>query len=266
MMPIELATTPYFCGVRDTRYFEWAETIPGPTTERFGEMAKKYEMVFLLPMYEKVSMPGVRFNSVVVLGPDGKIIEGVMPDGSRVKRYAKVHIPAVVLPNGQHIDERFYFDGGPGFPVFHTPKAKIAAYICYDRHFPEGFRSYALQEVDIVFNPACAPRLAPPKPGLETSETIYTCELQTLAMQHIVWICNTNRVGVEEVQGVKLHFYGKSAIINPTGAVVQQALSETTEIITETIDLAISDRMRDFWSFYRYRRPELYGLLTKPMR
>jgi beta-ureidopropionase len=263
MMPTELATIPYCCGIRDVKYFDWAEPIPGPTTELFAEKAKKYEMVFLLPIYEKAKVEGVRYNSVVVLGPDGKIIEGVLPDGSRVHRYAKMHIPSVVMPNGQHIDERFYFDGGPGFPIFHTPKGKIAVYICYDRHFPEGWIAFALQGAEVIFNPACAMLLTPERGA--ASEAMYTSELQTMAMQNIVWICATNRVGVEEVGGGKLYFYGKSAIYHPTGAIAAQASSKEADVINQVIDLEETARMRGFWSFYRYRRPELYGLVTKSM-
>lgn len=263
MMPTELATTPYCCGVQDVRYFDWAEPIPGPTTELFAEKAKKYEMVFILPMYEKAKVEGVRYNSTVVLGPDGKIIEGIMPDGSRVNRFAKVHIPRLVLPTGQQIDERFYYDGGPGFPIFHTPKGKIGIYTCYDRHFPEGWRALSLQGAEVIFNPACAMILTPEKGAI--SKSMYTAELQTMAMQNIVWICAANRVGIEEVGGVKLDFYGMSAIYHPTGEIVAQASSTEAEVINQVIDLEETARMRGFWSFMRYRRPELYGLVCSPM-
>ncbi len=263
MMPTELATMPYCCGVQDVRYFDWAETIPGPTTELFAEKAKKYEMVFLLPIYEKASVEGIRYNSTVVLGPDGKIIEGIMPDGSRVKRYSKVHIPRVILPTGQQIDERFYFDGGPGFPTFQTPKGKIGIVICYDRHFPEIWRAMSLQGAEVVFCPACAMVLTPERGA--TSKAMYTSELQTMAMQNIIWICATNRVGIEEVQGVKLDFYGMSAIYHPTGEIVAQAPSTEPAVINHVIDLEETARMRGFWSYFRYRRPEQYGLVCSPM-
>lgn len=263
LMPTELATTPYFCSVRDTRYFEWAEPIPGPTTELFAERARKYGTTILLPMYESASVQGVRYNSVVVLGPEGEIIEGRLPDGRKVKRYAKVHIPALALPDGRQLDERFYFNGGDDFPVFDTPKGTIGIYICYDRHFPEGWRTLALRGAQVVFNPACAVWFEPEKGA--RSESMYQFELQTMAMQNIVWVCAANRVGTENVQGALTRFYGKSAIYHPTGEIVAAASSEKPQVITHTVDLAEAARMRDFWSFFRFRRPNLYAPLTDPM-
>ena len=263
MMPVEFATTQYVCGVQDTKYYEWAEPIPGPTTELFAEKAKKYEMVFLLPMYEKANVEGVLYNSVVVLGPDGKIIEGTMPDGSTIHRYAKMHIPRGFAPDGRQIDETFYFSGGSGFPTFQTPKGKIGILICYDRHYPEGWRMLALQGAEVVFNPACAMLLVPEKGA--TSKSMYVSELQTMAMQHCVWVCATNRVGIEEVQDVKLDFYGMSAFYHPTGEIVAQASSTEPEVLTQVIDLGLTSRMRTFWSYYRHRRPDQYTLIDKPM-
>ena len=97
------------------------------------------------------------------------------------------------------------------------------------------------------------------------SQTIFHCCLQTMAMQNIIWICTANRVGVEEVGGVKLDFYGMSAIYHPTGEIVAQAASTEAEVINQVIDLEQTARMRGFWSFMRYRRPELYEQLCSPM-
>jgi predicted amidohydrolase len=107
IMPIELCTTPYFPAVSDERYFDWAETIPGPTTDRFAEKARKYEVCIVLPIFEKGPLEGVYYNSAVVLGPDGKLIQGSMVDGARAYRYVKTHIPKLMGSRGYVVVSRF---------------------------------------------------------------------------------------------------------------------------------------------------------------
>ena len=263
MMPIELCTTPYFCGVQKYEYFDWAERIPGPSTELFAEKAKKFEMVFLLPIFEKARIEGVYYNSTVVLGPDGSIIEGTLPDGSRVSCYRKNQIPRVAEIDGLRIDERFYFREGVGFSTFNTPKAKIGVVICFDRRFPESWRMCALQGAEIVFNPACA-MLLNPKKGAST-KAMYTAELQTRALENSFWVANTNKAGAETVGGVKLDFYGSSAIYHPTGAIVVKASDTNPEVISATIDLNEISITRQFLSYFKFRRPDAYTLINKPM-
>ncbi len=186
-----------------------------------------------------------------------------MADGSKIHRYAKMHIPRGFAPDGRQIDETFYFSGGPGFPVFQTPKGKIGILICFDRHYPEGWRMLTLQGAEVIFNPACAMLLVPEKGA--TSKSMYIAELQTMAMQNCVWICATNRVGVEEVKDVKLDFYGLSGFYHPTWEMVALASSTEPEVLTQTIDLAETARMRSFWSYYKFRRPDQYTLIDSPM-
>ena len=130
----ELSTTPYFCMIKDDHYFSWAEPIPGPITQAFGEKAKKYGCTIIVPMYEKAE--DGYYNAAVVIGPDGKIIQGIMPDGSSIHRYAKLHTPISekTTPTGKlYMWEGYYFKGGPGVPVFKTPKATIGITICLSR-------------------------------------------------------------------------------------------------------------------------------------
>jgi N-carbamoylputrescine amidase len=263
MMPIELCTTPYFCGVQKYEYFDWAEPIPGPSTELFAEKAKKFEMVFLLPIFEKGRIEGVYYNATVVLGPDGNIIEGTLPDGSRVNCYRKNQIPRVAEINGLRIDERFYFREGPGFCTFDTPKAKIGVVICFDRRFPESWRMCALQGVEIAFNPACA-MLLNPKKGAST-KAMYNAELQTRALENSFWVANTNKAGVETVGGVSFDFYGLSAIYHPTGAIVVKASDTEPQVISATIDVNEVAATRQFLSYFKFRRPDAYTLIGKSM-
>ena len=135
----ELFYGPYFCQVQDAEYYEYAESIPGPTTERFQALAAELGMVMVLPMYEQ-EQPGVLYNTAAV----------VDADGSYLGKYRKHHIPQV-----KGFWEKFYFrPGNLGYPVFDTAVGKVGVYICYDRHFPEGWRALGLNGAEIVFNPS----------------------------------------------------------------------------------------------------------------
>ena len=122
----ELFYGPYFCQVQDTEYYSYTEPIPdGPTTKRFQSVARELGMVMVLPMYEIVQ-PGVYYNTAAVIDADGTYLG----------KYRKQHIPQV-----KGFWEKFYFTPGTeGYPVFETAVGKVGVYICYDRHFPEGWR------------------------------------------------------------------------------------------------------------------------------
>ncbi|MFC1903678.1 carbon-nitrogen hydrolase family protein [Chloroflexota bacterium] len=262
IMPIELCTTPYFPMVMDDRYFAWAEPIPGPTTELFAEKARKYETCIILPIFEKGKLEGVYYNSAVVIGPDGNIISGTMPDGSRVNRYAKTHIPAIMSSQGW-VDETFYFSAGPGFPVFDTPKAKIGILICHDRRYPEAWRETVLQGAEMIFVPVDSMIVMPERGGSST-EDMFVTELRTRALENCVWVCAANQGGEEQVQDRKLTFYGNSCIIHPTGKVVAQAPSSKPSVISATIDLEDVNGARRFMYIFKRRRPDLYKLINQP--
>lgn len=262
IMPIEICTTPYFPVVRDDRYFDWAEPIPGPTTELFAERARKYETCLLLPIFEKGKLEGVYYNSVVVIGPDGNIIHGITPDGTRVHRYAKTHIPAIMTSEGW-TDETYYFSPGSAFPVFDTPKARIGILICHDRRFPEAWREVVLQGAEMMFVPVDSMIVSPERGGSST-EDMFVTELRTRALENCVWVCAANQGGVEQVQDKKHTFYGNSCIIHPTGKVVAQAPSSKPAVISATIDLAEVGRARRFMYTFKRRRPDLYKLITRP--
>jgi len=270
LMPTELSTTPYFPAALDKRYFDWAEPVPGPSTELFGKKAEEYEICIILPLFEKSNIEGVYYNSVVVIGPDGKILEGIMPDGSKVLRSCKNHIPYMPsIPDGYN--ERFYFKEGPGFPVFNTPKARIGVVICFERRYPESFRMISLQGAEIAFIPVCS-YVLPSVPGDyvlapggegASAEEMYTPELRTRALENCMWVCNANRVGIEEFQGKKSRFYGLTSIIHPTGKIVVQASSDAPEVISAEVDLEETTRVRHTLPTFRLRRPEIYTLIDK---
>jgi beta-ureidopropionase len=230
----ELFYGPYFCQVQDAAYYEYAESIPGPTTERFQALAAELGMVMVLPMYEK-EQEGVLYNTAAV----------VDADGTYLGKYRKHHIPQV---NG--FWEKFYFrPGNLGYPVFDTAVGKVGVYICYDRHFPEGWRELGLGGAEIVFNPSATSR------GL--SAYLWQLEQPASAVANEYFIGAINRVGSEPLGDND--FYGQSYFVDPEGKFVG-GVGDTyeSELIVRDLDLSLIRTVRERWQFYRDRRPETY--------
>ncbi|HEX4087353.1 MAG TPA: nitrilase-related carbon-nitrogen hydrolase [Trebonia sp.] len=236
----ELFYGPYFCQVQDTRFYEYAESVPGPTTGRFAALAAELGMVIVLPVYEQ-EQPGVLYNTAAVIDADGRYLG----------KYRKHHIPN--LPG---FWEKFYFrPGNSGFPVFDTAVGKIGVYICYDRHFPEGWRALGLNGAQIVFNPSAT------SAGL--SDYLWQIEQPAAAVANEYFVGAINRVGVEELGDDD--FYGTSYFVDPRGRLVGDAgARDKGDLIIRDLDLSLLDQVRNTWAFYRDRRPEAYGDLTRP--
>jgi beta-ureidopropionase len=230
----ELFYGPYFCQVQDPAYYEYAESIPGPTTERFQSLAADLGMVMVLPMYEK-EQEGVLYNTAAV----------VDADGTYLGKYRKHHIPQV---NG--FWEKFYFrPGNLGYPVFDTAVGKVGVYICYDRHFPEGWRELGLGGAQIVFNPSATSR------GL--SAYLWQLEQPASAVANEYFIGAINRVGIEPLG--EDDFYGQSYFVDPEGKFVGDVGdTHEAELIVRDLDLSLIRTVRERWQFYRDRRPETY--------
>ncbi|WP_433018394.1 nitrilase-related carbon-nitrogen hydrolase [Kribbella sp. CA-294648] len=237
----ELFYGPYFCQLQDPKFYEYAESVPGPTTERFQALAKELGMVMLLPVYEQ-EQPGVLYNTAAVIDADGKYLG----------KYRKNHIPQV-----KGFWEKFYFrPGNLGYPVFDTAVGRIGVYICYDRHFPEGWRALGLNGAKIVFNPSATHR------GL--SSYLWQLEQPASAVANEYFIGAINRVGIESEYGEN-DFYGTSYFVDPEGKFVGDVgHAYDPELIVRDLDLSMLDTVRDRWQFYRDRRPDAYGDLTKP--
>jgi len=257
----ELTVLPYIGAVLDTRYFQWAEPVPGPTTEKFAQKAKKHGICILVGIFEKARYEGVFYNSLVLLGPDGKIVKGVFPDGKTTLRYAKTHIPYVVRDPSKY-NEAFYFTPGFGWPVFNTPKAKVGLTVCFDRHFPEPYRILALQGAEIVFNPNVAMGFKATAGGASMADTFLT-ELQTRAVENSIWMCVANKAGTEILQDQETFCYGNSAVIDPTGKVVARAPQDTEAVISFAADLEDVVTSRLMLPLFRARQPHLYGEITR---
>ncbi|MCL0065511.1 acyltransferase [Dehalococcoidia bacterium] len=238
LCPQELFHLPYFAAEQDAKWYEFAEPIPGPLTNRLQKKAREHRMVLIVPMYEK-EMAGVYYNTSVVFDADGEMLG----------KYRKNHIPH--LPG---FWEKFYFKpGNSGYPVFATSYAKIGVYICYDRHFPEGARILGLNGAEIVFNPSATTK------GL--SAYLWELEQPAHAVANGYFIAAINRVGVEEWSPAK--YYGSSYLCNPRGEIIAKGSEDGDELVIADADLEMIREVRNTWPFYRDRRPETYHKLEE---
>ena len=236
----ELFYGPYFCQVQEAQYYEYTEAIPdGPTTQRFQSVAKELGMVMVLPMYE-VEQAGVYYNTAAVIDADGTYLG----------KYRKHHIPQV-----KGFWEKFYFrPGNLGWPVWDTAVGRVGVYICYDRHFPEGWRALGLAGAQIVYNPSATSR------GL--SSHLWKLEQPAAAVANEYFVAAINRVGVEEYGDND--FYGTSYFVDPRGQFVGDVASgNDEELLVRDLDLDLIAEVRQQWAFYRDRRPDAYGPLVE---
>lgn len=236
----EIFNGPYFCPSQDPRWYEAAEEIPdGPTTKLMQELAKRLNMVIVVPIYEK-AMRGVFYNTAAVIDADGTYLG----------KYRKQHIPQVA-----GFWEKFFFKpGNGGYPVFDTKFAKVGVYICYDRHFPEGARCLGLNGAEIVFNPSATVA------GL--SQYLWKIEQPAHAVANGYFMGCINRVGTEAPWGIG-KFYGTSYFVNPRGQIVAEASEDKDEIVVSDLDLSMIDEVRSTWQFYRDRRPDAYDEIVE---
>ena len=236
----EVFTQPYFCPSQDAKWYDSAEAIPdGPTVRLMQEYAAKYQMVIVVPIYERDAISGVYYNTAAVIDADGEFLG----------KYRKTHIPQVA-----GFWEKFFFKpGGSHWPVFQTRYCKLGVYICYDRHFPEGWRALALNGAEYIVNPSATVA------GL--SEHLWRVEQPAAAVANGCWIGAINRVGTEAPWNIG-EFYGQSYFVNPRGQIEKIASRDQDELIVHELDMEMVRTVRNTWQFFRDRRPETYGRLT----
>lgn len=236
----EIFTTPYFCPGQDSAWYKSAETIPGPTVARMQEYAKKYNMVIIVPIFEK-EQEGVLYNTAAVIDADGSLLG----------KYRKTHIPQT----SGFYEKYFFRPGNLGYPIFETAYAKIGVYICYDRHFPEGARALGLNGAEIVYNPSATVK------GL--SQYLWKLEQPAHAAANGYFMGCINRVGIEQPWNIG-EFYGTSYFVDPRGQMIEIGSEDKDELIVADLDLEKIDEVRAVWQFFRDRRPDAYADLTKP--
>ncbi len=235
----EIFNGPYFCPSQDPRWYEAAESVPGPTTELMAKYAKKYDMAMVVPVYER-EQAGVYYNSAAMIDADGAYLG----------KYRKNHIP-----HTSGFWEKYFFKpGNLGYPTFQTKYAKVGLYICYDRHFPEGARLLGLNGAEIVFNPSATVA------GL--SQYLWKVEQPAHAVANGYFVAASNRVGTEAPWNIG-RFYGSSYIVDPRGNFLATASENSDELVVATCDLDLIEEVRRTWQFFRDRRPETYGGLVE---
>ena len=235
----EIFNGPYFCPGQDAKWYDAAEAIPGPTTKVMQDLAKKHQMVIVVPLYER-EQAGVYYNSAAVIDADG----------SYLGKYRKQHIP-----HTSGFWEKYFFKpGNLGYPVFKTRYGVVGVYICYDRHFPEGARILGLNGAEVVFNPSATVA------GL--SQYLWKLEQPAHAVANGYFVAASNRVGTEKPWNLG-KFYGTSYIVDPRGNFLATGSEDEDEIVVAECDLDVIEEVRRVWQFYRDRRPETYGAMVE---
>jgi N-carbamoylputrescine amidase len=244
----ELFRSRYFCQSEQAKNFRLAETIPGPSTESLGALARENEIVIIASIFEKRSA-GIYHNTAVVIDADGSL----------AGKYRKMHIPDDPL-----YYEKFYFTPGDlGFPSFDTRYARVAALVCWDQWFPEGARLAALGGAQILFYPTAIGWIPnEPRVVAENQRAAWQLIQRSHAIANGVFVAAVNRVGREG----KIRFWGQSFVAGPLGEIVAQAGGQREETLLATCDLARIEETRQSWPFLRDRRIDAYGGLQSRFR
>ena len=247
----ELFKSQYFCQTEDIENFELAESIPGPSTELFSKIAKKFGVVVVVPVFEKRA-PGLYHNSAAIIDANGQVA-GI---------YRKMHIP-----DDPAFYEKFYFTPGDlGFKSFQTKYGNIGTLICWDQWYPEGARLTALKGASILFYPTAIgwhpyEKADHGKAQFESWQTVQRGH----AIANGVYVAAANRIGLEKhvKDSPGIEFWGQSFIADPQGVVIAQASADKEEILIAEVDLARIEYIRRNWPFLRDRRIDAYGDITK---
>ena len=239
----ELFRSQYFCQTEDIELFKLAETIPGPTTEALGKVARQKKVVIVASLFEKRA-PGVYHNTAVIIDASGKI----------VGKYRKMHIPDDPL-----YYEKFYFTPGDlGFQTHVTEHGKIGALVCWDQWFPEAARLTALSGAEFIFYPTAIGWL--PGEAEEMNQAQHSA-WETIQRAHAiangVYVVVVNRVGREG----KLNFWGQSFVADPFGRIIAKASADKEEVLVVACDLGKIEETRQNWPFLRDRRIDAYDKL-----
>jgi N-carbamoylputrescine amidase len=242
----ELFATPYFPITQDTRHFDLAGPAEGhPVIGRFSRLAAELEVVLPVSFFERAGQ--AFFNSVAIVDADGAVLDV----------YRKSHIP----DSGGYQEKYYFSPGDTGFRVWDTAHARIGVGICWDQWFPESARSMALRGAEVLLYPT-AIGSDPPVPG-EDSRDSWQAVQRGHAVANAMPLVAANRIGLESGPDGEpsIRFYGSSFIAAETGALLAEASRDREEVITATVDLEVVRYRREDWSFFRDRRPELYGPL-----
>jgi N-carbamoylputrescine amidase len=248
----ELHNGLYFCQTEDPEVFNLAETIPGPSTEHYGKLAKKLGVVIVLSLFEKRA-PGLYHNTAVVIEKDGTI----------AGKYRKMHIP-----DDPAYYEKFYFTPGDiGFRPIETSIGKLGVLVCWDQWYPEGARLMALAGAELLIYPtAIGWESSDPQEEKDRQQGAWVISQRGHAVANGLHVVSVNRTGYEadpsnHTGGIQ--FWGSSFVAGPQGEIIWQAPNNQEEIKVLDIDLKRTETVRRMWPFFRDRRIDAFSEITK---
>ena len=248
----ELHNSLYFCQVESVDNFNLAESIPGPSTQIYGSLAKELGVVIVASLFERRAS-GLYHNTAVVFDKDGSI----------AGKYRKMHIP-----DDPAYYEKFYFAPGDlGFRPIQTSVGKLGVLVCWDQWYPEAARLMALQGAELLIYPTAI--------GYESSDTTDEQQRQRNAWQTVMRghavanglpVVAVNRVGHEpdpsgQTNGIQ--FWGTSFVCGPQGELYYEASTEEEESVIVAVDMHHSEQVRRWWPFLRDRRIDSYAEIVK---
>lgn len=245
----ELFRSQYFCQEEDYKYFELAESIPGPSTSAFQKFAKQKKVVIVASLFERRAA-GVYHNTAVIIDADGSLLG----------MYRKMHIPDDPL-----YYEKFYFTPGDlGFRAWQTRYGKIGVLVCWDQWYPEAARLTAMQGAQILFYPTAigwhpGERAAHGERQHSAWETIQRAH----AIANGCYVAVPNRIGHEKLCGDGIQFWGQSFVAGTSGEIMAKASPDKEEVLVVPLDLSQVNLTRTHWPFLRDRRIDAYGDLTR---
>lgn len=248
----ELHNALYFCQVEDVNNFDLAESVPGPSTVFYGELARELGIVIVTSLFERRSA-GIYHNTAVVIERDGTIA-GI---------YRKMHIP-----DDPAYYEKFYFTPGDlGFHPIQTSVGRLGVMVCWDQWYPEAARLMALQGAELLIYPTAI--------GYESTDELAEQQRQrdawtTVQRGHAVAnglpVVAVNRVGYEPDPSGRtggITFWGSSFVAGPQGELLYRASDTAEAIEVVDVDLVRSEQVRRWWPFLRDRRIDSYGEITR---
>ncbi len=244
----ELFRSQYFCREENAELFNLAETIPGPSTETIGKVAKEAKVSVVASLFEKRAT-GLYHNTAAIIGSDGTL-KGI---------YRKMHIPDDPL-----YFEKFYFTpGDTGFLNFDTEFGRIGVLVCWDQWYPEGARLTSLQGANILFYPTAIGWHPHEKEQYgEAQRDAWITIQRSHAIANGIYVAAVNRIGFEGPADNGLEFWGSSFVADPFGQIIQQASTDKEEVFVVECDPARMEEVRRNWPFYRDRRIDAYGAIT----
>lgn len=251
----ELHLGPYFCQTEDTTVFDLAETIPGPSSDALGKLAKELGVVIVASLFERRA-PGLYHNTAVVLETDGRI----------AGKYRKMHIP-----DDPGYYEKFYFTPGDlGFEPIQTSVGKLGVLVCWDQWYPEGARLMALAGADLLLYPTAIGWIdEDPKDEQARQRDAWIISQRGHAVANGLPVISCNRVGHEsDPSGVTtgITFWGSSFVAGPQGEILAEAPTDEATNLVVDVNMRRSEDVRRIWPFLRDRRIDAYEDIVKRYR